>query len=307
VAELKAAEQWAKATATDLQAQRLAPIADAAKANWEQLRQDSNVSLDGFHLRKSGSVRAAEVDVKVDGTGASAFGVMSQGELHALAVSVFLPRAGLPESPFRFMVIDDPVQSMDPAKVDGLARVLDAAAATRQVVVFTHDERLPEAVRRLGIDATVLEVTRRPGSLVDVRTALDPVERYLDDARALVRSDEVPAEVAERVVPGFCRHAIEAACVEVVRRRRLQRGDRHADVEAVLARASTLYRHLALALFDDDAKGSQVLAKVNARWGKRSGDVVLACNKGVHEVLGIDLGDLVRDTAVLARRLAESP
>ena len=186
--DLEAAEQWVKETAEALRAERLAPIADAAKANWDALRQDSNVSLEGFALRKSGNVRRAQVDVRVDGADATAFGVMSQGELHALAVSVFLPRAGLDESPFRFMVIDDPVQSMDPAKVDGLARVLAGAARRRQVVVFSHDERLPAATRRLGIPATVLEVTRRPGSVVEVRTALDPVERALDDARAPVRS-----------------------------------------------------------------------------------------------------------------------
>jgi hypothetical protein len=147
---------------------------------------------------------------------------------------VFLPRAALADSPFRFMVIDDPVQSMDPAKVDGLARVLAEVGTRRQVVVFTHDERLPEAVRRLALEATVVEVTRRPGSVVEVRPAQDPVERYLDDARALIRSDEVAPDVAARVVPGFCRHAIEAACTVAVRRRRLERGDRHAHVDAVL-------------------------------------------------------------------------
>ena len=49
------------------------------------------------------------------------------------------------------MVIDDPVQSMDPSRVDGLAWALEETAQTRQVIVFTHDERLHEAVRRLGI------------------------------------------------------------------------------------------------------------------------------------------------------------
>jgi ABC-type Mn2+/Zn2+ transport system ATPase subunit len=51
--------------------------------------------------------------------------------------------------------IDDPVQSMDPSKVDGLARVLAALAEKRQVVVFTHDTRLPDAVRRLEIEAMI--------------------------------------------------------------------------------------------------------------------------------------------------------
>ena len=304
--QLKAAEDWVKATAADLQAARLAPIADAAKANWELLRRESNVSLEGFALRRSGNTKLAEVDVRVDGSDASAFGVMSQGELHALAVSVFLPRATLPESPFRFVVIDDPVQSMDPAKVDGLARALARAAETRQVIVFTHDERLPEAARRLGLDATKLEVTRHPGSVVEVRTALDPVERYLEDARALVRSDGVPAEVVDRVVPGFCRHAIEAACTTVVRRRRIGRGDPHAAVEAELQKATTLYVFLSLALFDDPGRGSDVLTAVNNRFGKGAGDAVRAVNRGVHEHLGVDPRDLVRDAGTFARRLAEA-
>lgn len=301
---LKAAEAWVKATASDLQAQRLAPIADAAKSNWEALRQESNVTLDGFHLRRSGTTRAAEVDVTVDGTGASAFGVMSQGELHALAVSVFLPRAGLAESPFRFMVIDDPVQSMDPAKVDGLARVLERAAQARQVVVFTHDARLPQAVQRLNVEATILEVTRRPRSVVEVRRALDPVQRSIADARALLREERLPPEVARRVVPGFCRHAIEHACISAVRRRRLGRGEPHAAVEAAVAEATTLYKHLSLALFDEPGRGGDVLSTVNNRWGTRKGDVVKGVNRGVHEVLGGDLEAFVRDAASLAGELA---
>ena len=59
--------------------------------------------------------------------------------------------------PFRFIVIDDPVQSMDPAKVEGLARLLARVGRTRQVVVFTHDDRLPEAIRRLQLPATIWE------------------------------------------------------------------------------------------------------------------------------------------------------
>jgi DNA repair exonuclease SbcCD ATPase subunit len=38
------------------------------------------------------------------------------------------------------VVIDDPVQSLDPARVDGLARALEETARTCQVIVFTHDD-----------------------------------------------------------------------------------------------------------------------------------------------------------------------
>ncbi len=303
---LRAAERWATEAVEELRTQRLAPIADAARANWDELRQASNVSLEGFHLRKRGTVRAAEVDVRVDGSDASAFGVMSQGELHALAVSVFLPRAALPESPFRFMVIDDPVQSMDPAKVDGLARVLQLAARTRQVVVFSHDERLPEACRRLRVEATVLEVTRRPGSHVEVRAAQTPVERHIADARALLRDENVPREVAERVVPGFCRHAVEASCSLVVRRRRLGRGARHQDVEEAIEAATTLYRRLALALHDDPARTGDVLKALANRYGQDAATTVKALNRGVHADAGVDLEDLAFHAARLARKLAEA-
>src|SRR5262249_7400710 len=153
--------------------------------------------------------RRVTLDVTVDGVRGAALGVMSQGELHALALSLFLPRATLPESPFRFIVIDDPVQSMDPARVDGLARALEAVANTRQVIVFSHDERLPEAVRRLDIDATIISVTRRPQSVVELRTSLDPVRANIEDALALVHTTELPKDVLRRIVPGFCRAALE--------------------------------------------------------------------------------------------------
>lgn len=71
------------------------------------------------------------------------------------------PQAAVDTSPFRFLIIDDPVHAMDLAKGDGLARVLAAVAKTRQVVMFSHDYRLAEAVRRLPERSTTWEVQRR--------------------------------------------------------------------------------------------------------------------------------------------------
>lgn len=101
-----------------------------------------------------------------------------------MALSIFLPRISLPratvpESPFLFLVIEDPVQAMDPAKAEGLAMVLADVARARQVLVFTHDDRLPGAVRRLGITASILEIKRHGDSQVQVRAALTPASRRL--------------------------------------------------------------------------------------------------------------------------------
>jgi hypothetical protein len=305
VPDLKRAEAWLKTAAVSIRNDRFAPIADEAMELWRLLRQRSNVQLGRIELEGSGTRRKVTLDVTVDGVAGAALGVMSQGELHALALSLFFPRATLDESPFRFIVVDDPVQSMDPSKIDGLARVLERAAQSRQVLVFTHDERLPEAVRRLEIAATVIEVSRGGNSVVELRSAMTPIERYVEDARAVARTDELPREAVARVVPGFCRLAIDAACTEAVRRRRILRGESHAEVEQVLAAAHRTTTLAALALFDDESRGGDVLGTIGSRFGRPAADAFQQVNRGAHQGIDGDLRDLVRESAILARKLAE--
>ncbi|HET9051600.1 MAG TPA: hypothetical protein VFO60_07835, partial [Candidatus Dormibacteraeota bacterium] len=305
---LKEAEAWVKREELRLRDERFAPIATAAQANWTALRQGSSVVLGGLRLegaRRSPSRRVA-LDVSIDGVDGQALGVMSQGELNALALSLFLPRASLPESPFRFVVIDDPVQAMDPNRIDGLARVLEQASRTHQVVVFTHDERLPAAVRRLDIEATVVEVVRREGSVVEVRESLDPVRRHIEDAFAVAKADHLPVS-ARRVVPTFCRLALEAACVDVLMRRRLGRGARLTEVEAELESANRLTSYLALALFDDVSRGGDVTPRLISSWGPWAQAVYSRCNKGAHGADEADLVMLCRDAERLARALHTLP
>ena len=282
VRSLRVAEQWLQAETERLRAQRFRPIAERAAEVWALLRQNSSVALDSLRLDGAATRRRVVLDVSVDGAGGrAALGVMSQGEIHALALSLFLPRVLLPESPFGFVVIDDPVQAMDPGKVDGLARVLNMAARMRQVIVFTHDERLPESIRRLQIPARVLEVTRRSGSVVECRATRDPVAQYLDDARALLRTRDIPPRAAEVAVPLFCRLAVEAACTETVRRRCLGRGQPHADVEDLLVDARTLLQKLALALYDDAGSAGEVFARLSGR-SQAAATAVRWANRGPH-------------------------
>jgi len=302
VKPLKSAEAWLKQAASDIRNERFEPIKAKAQAIWNQLRLQSNVALDDIRLSGSATKRQVELDVSVDGVEGAALGVMSQGELHALALSLFIPRATLSESPFRFVVIDDPVQSMDPARVDGLARVLESVAKDRQVVVFTHDDRLPDAIRRLGIDATVQEVTRREGSVVEARKGRDPVARHVADALAVAQTEGLPVAAARRVIPGLCRMAIEAACTEAVRRRRLSRGERHTDVEDVLAGCTGTKALVSLALFDDPQRAAEVLPRLDKE-SRDYADVYRMCNEGVHGVeVGARVG-FIRQAERLARWL----
>lgn len=307
LARLKAGRRWLKDTAVELRNERVAPFAAHSQRIWAQLRQESNVELGAMTLEGTNTRRRVAFPVSVDGAdNGTALGVMSQGEMHALGLATFLPRGCAPESPFRFIVVDDPVQSMDPSKVDGLARVLAELAEQRQVVVFTHDTRLPDAVRRLDLGrARIVEVTRAEQSVVTLRPGSDPVTRYLDDASALARSEEVPAEVRGPVVAELCRSALEAACHRIVWRTRIARGVLHADVETAIEAASLrLTSVFALALFDDVDRGGDVLGYLGRRHGSRAVGAYKACREGVHGAYLADLPMLVADTRTLAGALS---
>jgi energy-coupling factor transporter ATP-binding protein EcfA2 len=280
ISRLKDAERWLRDAHDEIRDDRFRPIAGAVQENWTELRQDSNVTLGDLRLRGAAAQRRLSLDVKVDGEDGSALGVMSQGELNCLALSLFLPRASMPESPFRFVVIDDPVQAMDPAKVAGLATVLARAALERQVIVLTHDTRLADAMRALDIAATVIEVVRREQSIVELRRIQDPVQRYIDDAFAVAMSRDVPAE-ALRVIPGFCRLALEAASSLAATRRLLHQGKTYAEVQATLEKPTTLNMWLALALLNDPERSGDVAGLLVKQY-PWAVDAVKECNRGTH-------------------------
>ncbi|MFE9959159.1 AAA family ATPase [Micromonospora sp. NPDC005299] len=306
LARLKAARAWLKETGAELRNQRVAPFAEHSQQIWAQLRQESNVELGAMTLAGINTRRRVVIPVSVDGAdNGTALGVMSQGEMHALGLATFLPRGCAPESPFRFIVVDDPVQSMDPAKVDGLARVLAELSEQRQVVVFTHDTRLPDALARLDLGRSrIVEVTRAERSVVTLRPGSDPVTRYLDDAYALARTEEIASEVRGPVVAELCRSAIEAACHRIVWRRRVARGVPHDDIEAAVVAASRrLTTTVALALFDDADRGGDVLGYLSRRHGSRAVGAYKACKEGVHGAYLFDLPVLVADVRHLAEAL----
>ncbi|MFF0495555.1 AAA family ATPase [Nocardia aobensis] len=294
---VRRAEDWLKSAAAGLRDERLAPLAEHARRIWGGLRQRSNVDLGAIRLQgNAGASRKVLLDVTVDDSGAAALGVMSQGELHALGLALFLPRATVAESPFGFVMIDDPVQAMDPAKVDGLARVLAAVARSgRQVIVFTHDERLAEAVRRLRLDATVLDVQRREHSRVEVRAVEDPVQRYLGDARALLRTRQLPKAIATELVITCCRSAIEAAALARARRELLAAGIDHREVQRRVDRARTTWETVALAVFGvpDRVDDLNDYLDREAPWARA---VVRDATAGAHIRIQRRSGDLISGT-----------
>ncbi|WP_218133919.1 AAA family ATPase [Lentzea fradiae] len=292
LADVTEAENWIRKAAATLRSERIAPFAKESQRIWHRLRQQSNVDLGAVRL---GGTRNVELDVSVDGVSNSALAVMSQGELHSLGLALFLPRAMVDESPFRFVMIDDPVQAMDPSKVDGLAQVLADVGLTRQVVVFTHDERLVEALRRLRLSATVWEVCRGEESVVQVRMSDDPVGRCLTDARAMRVDEDLPDALRAELVASCCRAALEAASHARFRRERLSRGTPHAEVERALEAALTTRQAIALAVLDEHAEPAKLLPHLDDVVGSWAVDLLQACRTGAG-----DLDVLIRDTELLA-------
>lgn len=253
---LRAAEQWLKGFANDLLVDRFEPIGADVKETFRQLKGLSNIDLLLPELSGSGNRRELDLPALIAGADQpkTARALMSQGELTALGLSLFLPRLKQPACPIGFGVVDDPLQSMDRSKIDGFARVLAVASESRQLIVFTHDARLAEAVQRLRIGATVIEMRRARDSEVLAERIADATTRYLKDARSLLESGNLPSEARWRTAPNMLRSAIEAAAAATVMRTRVAQGMPHAEVERLFAEAITTRDKLAQAFGVDKKK-----------------------------------------------------
>ena len=299
---LKNAEGWLKRSEAAIRDARFDVVKSQVTGVWDTLSVGSNVTLEDVRL----GAKKVNMDVTVDGASAGALGVMSQGELNALALSLFVPRVTFDDSPFRFAMVDDPVQAMDPVRVDGLARVLYELAQTHQVVVFTHDDRLSSAIRRQQMPATILSVTRRPDSQVELKKSLDPIRGAIEDARAVQLSDGLPDEVRRRVVPGLCRQAVEAACLESGRRRLLADGMSLDACEETWAVTQRLLPRVAIGLYGDPDREGDVYRTLKNKFGNWAEATVRDCNKMTHSGAGegTDLKDLISRSECLASKLA---
>jgi hypothetical protein len=135
---------------------------------------------------------------------------------------------------------------------------------------------------------------------VELRRALDPVGRYLEDALAVAGTADLPSSAAARVVPGLCRLGLEAACMEVVRRRRLSRGEPYGEVERALGHAERLLQLLALALFDDGERSGDVLLHLKREAGPPLAEALKQCDEGASEADAAAALELVRQSSKLA-------
>ena len=300
---LKDSENWLLAFEDQVRQERFAPIAARTQEIWDLLKQQSNISLEDIKLTGKGTKRKVDMKVNVDDQEAVALGVMSQGELHSLLLSLFLPRLTLDESPFSFVVLDDPVQAMDPAKVDGLARVLEDTAKTHQVIVFTHDTRLVDAVRRLRIPAHIKSVSRQKRSRVSVESTKSPAWQLIEDALNIAsNSDQMAPRIAQRVVPGLCRGALELAFKEMAWETMLNNGVSHQECETRINTAKKTLDLARLALFGDNV-ATDPYQTLDNKYHRRVSGPLRTTIKHAHEPYAGDLNLLIEDTKAALKEL----
>lgn len=286
-----AAKNWTNAQGTAFRNLRLKPIAAQARRIWSELRQESNVDLSDITLAGTATRRKAVLSGAVDGEPTQALSVMSQGEQNAVALALFLPRATAVRSPFRFVVLDDPIQAMDPSKIDGFVRVLARLARTHQIIVFTHDDRLASVIRETGIEAQLLEVVRESGSKVRTRLNVDPAKRLIDDAFAVMQDKKLQDSVKGRVAPSLFRMALEAAAKQAHYARQSAAGTARLDAEKLWQDARSTRQCLALAVLG--VAKADIGSWLHAR--KYRNEVLDIGNAGAHGNAGMLSIEDVRD------------
>jgi DNA repair exonuclease SbcCD ATPase subunit len=73
--------------------------------------------------------------------------VLSQGDLNALAMSMFLGLVKAYSHPLGFIMMDDPSQSLGTAQKKRLAEVIDEVCEDRNLIVSTMDSELQEFLK----------------------------------------------------------------------------------------------------------------------------------------------------------------
>lgn len=316
---------------------RLEQFSQRVSNFWRKIRRNSAVRFEALSLQRhrrseprgyrmpEQGLRVA-LGLTIDSNRTIVRGALSQGELHSLALSVFLPTLMRPESPFGFAVIDDPVQTMDEYAVDGLAEVLRDVAEELQVIVFTHDKRLIEALRNQDIDHTLINVTRGDRSRVECEPVYNPVTQRLFDARREAERQRGQSRLSLthiQDVADHCRRAIEAACMRARRQELLSEEKTGVEIKnamdnALAGRNITTRGLMALAIFGDFDKHGDVRDHVakheRDKWGEWVDTTLRQVNDAVHaktarkarEALGNDLDTLINDVERLTQKIAEN-
>jgi ABC-type Mn2+/Zn2+ transport system ATPase subunit len=142
---------------------------------YDRLNREANVVFD--HMEPG--TDSMKLHATSFGTPMSAAANLSECQLNCLGLAMWLMRATTPSSPFGFVLLDDPVQSMDDDHTEAfisdiVPHLLDDHG--KQVIVLSHVKRLTDRLRELNTTRQVklyhYESFERAGPTVTEQIAL---------------------------------------------------------------------------------------------------------------------------------------
>jgi hypothetical protein len=220
---------WIRSTREEI----FAPIGEEVINLWSLLNPDADLKLTGIALaggtqqQRKVALNLADGDVELPTSGNSA-AVLSTGQRNALSLATYLPRSTQPESPFGFLILDDPIHAFDSDRVRYLAQHLIELSQRFQVIVFTHDDRLWRELRALAATPGNMRLDRRGDGQPQVRitTAASPGIQRLNELRDILNNEQgSPIGTPDAVISmtlAICRQAVDTevvAQIEILGRR----------------------------------------------------------------------------------------
>ena len=282
--DLESARDWVAVEIDRQREYRMTALSTEASRIWQTLSPGDSLEIEPMQLLGSKSKRKLDLNCQTEGQSAKARSILSVGQMHALALSLFIPRATHADSPFGFLLIDDPIHALDGIRIDGLAQILHEIAKEKQVVVCTHDRRLEAALETLGLPADILRLERSTGSAVQVASEENEILQRLDDADSLSSDPNIARTTRLIAVAGCCRTAVEGAAARHFRRTAMASGRSVDDIEAELDQVGDkLWDKVELAVYGTATNRRDTASRIESDYSKGLRELLSVLNSSGHE------------------------
>jgi DNA repair exonuclease SbcCD ATPase subunit len=186
------------------------------KGLYDRLNRGADVVFDGMEP----GTDSMKLNATSFGTRMSAAANLSECQLNCLGLAMWLMRATTPSSPFGFVLLDDPVQSMDDDHTEAfiadiIPHLLDGHG--KQVIVLSHVKRITERLRELNAARSFklfhYDSYTRGGPAITEQIAL---QRLLTEIKGAARGNEENRKYAVDRIRVLSEHFIRELYLHVM-------------------------------------------------------------------------------------------
>ncbi len=181
----------------------------------EVINPNEQVKFTGLEVGRSGKSRQVSLFAESYGRKAHAVAVLSESHLNALGLSVHLSRAVTPHSVLRFVILDDPVQSMDQAHSERVADMVIGRLLKKgwQVIVLSHLKSFASQCLKVRSMDEMEEISAYTSLGPKFETTAPGLRTYLENAEKFRDGNSESRTMAAQQL----RKAVERFCKDVYR------------------------------------------------------------------------------------------